>query len=273
LKFNRPFEKYGRRGERAMRLKSMLKRLFDKIVQAGLASVLGGLLLTYFPLDRMTQPTTVKVTQASPEMMQLLRDEHGLMLDFAKEQVASEKSRGAADPSGQSDAAEASAGPAAQVTPPQPRPMPVVALAAPKAAAPRSKPPVTSASIPSAALSQPPVPASQPAPAPASQPAPAPASQPAPAPASQPVPAPASQAAPQPAPQPAARTDDSLLAKTIGIKDQVVSATQRAVSATIGVIPTWFGSLGDRIGGDGQSPRPPANLVSASWTVPGAIAQ
>ena len=79
--------------------------------------------------------------------------------------------------------------------------------------------------------------------------------------------------APQPLPQAAARPDDSLLAKTIGIKDQVVSATQRAVSATIGVIPTWFGSLGDRIGGDGQSPRPPANLVSASWTMPGAIAQ
>jgi hypothetical protein len=244
LKFNRPFEKYGRRGERAMRLKSMLKRLFDKIVQAGLASVLGGLLLTYFPLDRMTQPTTVKVTQASPEMMQLLRDEHGLMLDFAKEQVASEKSRGAADPIERSDAAEASVGPAAQVGAPPPRPMPVVALAAPKAAAPRTKAPVTSASILSAAPSQPPAPASQPVPTPASQPA------------------------PQLAPQPAARTDDSLLAKTIGIKDQVVSATQRAVSATIGVIPTWFGSLGDRIGGDGQSPRPPANLVSASWIVP-----
>jgi hypothetical protein len=238
LKFNRPFEKYGRRGERAMRLKSMLKRLFDKIVQAGLASVLGGLLLTYFPLDRMTQPTTVKVTQASPEMMQLLRDEHGLMLDFAKEQVASEKSRTAADPSGQIDANEAPAAPAAQVAPTPPRPMPVVALAAPKAAAPRSKPPVASASMPLPAPSQPPAPASQPA--------------------------------AQSAPQPAARADDSLLAKTIGIKDRVVSATQRAVSATIGVIPTWFGSLGDHIGGDGQSPRPPANLVSASWIVPGA---
>jgi hypothetical protein len=220
-----------------MRLKSLLKRLFDKIVHdalpAGLASILGGLLLTHFNIDRVPQPMTVKVTQASPEMMQLLRDEHGLMLDFAKEQVASEKSRGAADPNERSDATEAPAGQVAP-TPPLPRPMPVIALAAPKAAAPRSTPPVTSASMPSAAPSQPPAPASQ------------------------------------PAPQPAARTDDSLLAKTIGIKDQVVSATQRAVSATIGVIPTWFGSLGDRIGGDGQSPRPPANLVSASWIVPGA---
>jgi hypothetical protein len=245
LKFNRPFEKYGRRGERAMRLKSLLKRLFDKIVHdalpAGLASILGGLLLTHFNIDRVPQPMTVKVTQASPEMMQLLRDEHGLMLDFAKEQVGSEKSRSAADPIERGDAAEASAAPAAQVTPtpPLPRPMPVVALAAPKAAAPRSKTPVTgastSAALPSPAPSQPPAPAPQPA-----------------------------------APQPAARTDDSLLAKTIGIKDQVVSATQRAVSATIGVIPNWFGSLGDRISGDGQSPRPPANLVSASWIMPSA---
>ena len=78
-----------------MRFKSVLKRLFDKIVQdalpAGLASILGGLLLTHFQLDRAPQPTTVKVAQASPEMMQLLRDEHGLMADILKVQLANEK--------------------------------------------------------------------------------------------------------------------------------------------------------------------------------------
>ena len=88
-----------------MRLKSLLKRLVDKIVKdalpAGLASILGGLLLTHFQIDRVPQPTTVKVTQASPEMMQLLRDEHGLIIDFVKEQVASEKNRGGADQSAQ----------------------------------------------------------------------------------------------------------------------------------------------------------------------------
>jgi len=221
-----------------MRLKFLLKRLVDKIVKdalpAGLASILGGLLLTHFQLDRLPQPTTVKVTQASPEMMQLLRDEHGLIIDFVKEQVASEKNRGGADQSAQRAAAEASAPPAAEVAPSPPvqRPIPVVALAAPKPAAPRSKNPVVGASLPAPALAQ-------------AQPA-------------------------DPVPQAAARTDDSLLAKTIGIKDQVVSVTQRAVSATIGVIPSWFGSLGDRIGGEGQSPRPPANLVSASWIVPSA---
>jgi hypothetical protein len=216
-----------------------LKRLVDKIVKdalpAGLASILGGLLLTHFQLDRVPQPTTVKVTQASPEMMQLLRDEHGLIIDFVREQVASEKSRGSADQSGQR-VTEASAPPAVQVAPsPVQRPIPVVALAAPKPAAPRSKNQVVGASLPAPALAQ-------------AQPA-------------------------DPVPQAAARTDDSLLAKTIGIKDQVVSVTQRAVSATIGVIPSWFGSLGDRIGGEGQSPRPPANLVSASWIVPSAADQ
>ncbi|MGA8649012.1 MAG: hypothetical protein WB677_00005, partial [Xanthobacteraceae bacterium] len=65
-----------------MRLKTpLLKRLFDKIVKdalpAGLASLLGGLLLTHFQIDRVPETATVKVTPASPEMMQLLRDEHG----------------------------------------------------------------------------------------------------------------------------------------------------------------------------------------------------
>jgi hypothetical protein len=222
-----------------MRFKSMLKRLFDKIVQdalpAGLASILGGLLLTHFHLDRPPQPTTVKVTQASPEMMQLLRDEHGLIVDFVKEQVASEKSRGSADQGGQQGVTEASAAPAARLAPsPAQRSTPVVALSAPKPTASRNKNPVVGASLP--------------APTPA-----LPQAQPA-----------------EPAPQPLARADDSILAKTIGIKDQVISVTHRAVSATIGVIPSWFGSLGDRIGGEGKSPRPPANLVSASWLVPSA---
>ena len=220
-----------------MRFKSVLKRLFDKIVHdalpAGLASILGGLLLAHFQFDRAPQPTTVKVTQASPEMMQLLRDEHGLIVDFVKDQVASEKNRGSGDQGGQRGVTEAFAPLAVQALPAQ-RPVPVVALAAPKPTAPRSRNPVVGASLP------------LPAPAPVqAQPA-------------------------DPVPQPTARTDDSLLAKTIGIKDQVVSVTQRAVSATIGVIPSWFGLLGDRIGGEGQSPRPPANLVSASWIVPSA---
>ncbi len=50
---------------------------------------------------------------------------------------------------------------------------------------------------------------------------------------------------------------------TEAIQNRVVAATQRAV-AVIGGIPSWFGAIGDRIGGESNVPRPPADLVSAS---------
>jgi hypothetical protein len=61
-------------------------------------------------------------------------------------------------------------------------------------------------------------------------------------------------------PSAGARDDDSLLAKTIGITDRVVGASQRAVAA-VGVVPSWFGSIGDRFGGENPTPRPQANLL------------
>jgi hypothetical protein len=214
-----------------MRFKALLKRLFDKIVHdalpAGLASLLGGLLLTYFPIGHVTHQTTVKVTPASPQMMQLLRDEHGLIVDFVKAQAANEKSRGGADQEPQRTVAEAVAPAAAPM--PLPHPNSVVASTAPKPAAPRAKNPLVATATTTAPTS-----------------------------------------AVETAALPAARTDDSWLAKTMGIKDRVVSATQHAVSATFGAIPSWFGSLGDRIGGEAQSPRPPAELVNASWSLSGA---
>jgi hypothetical protein len=217
-----------------MRLKSMLKRLFDKIVHdalpAGLASLIGGLLLTHFQIAQTPQPTTVRVTPASPEMMQLLRDEHVAIVDFVRGQAASDKNRGVAEPEPQHGVAEAVPASVAQVAPvPIPRPSVTAAL---RPAAVRGKTPLVGASAPT--------------------------------PAAAPVPT------IEAAAQPAARADDSLLAKTIGVKDRVVSATTHAVSATIGIIPSWFGSVGDRIGGDGQSPRPPAELVNASWIMSGA---
>jgi hypothetical protein len=45
-----------------------------------------------------------------------------------------------------------------------------------------------------------------------------------------------------------ARDDESLLTRTVGVTDHVIAATQRAVS-TIGVIPSWIGSIGNRLGG------------------------
>lgn len=221
-----------------MRFKSVLKRLFDKIVHdalpTALASILGGLLLTHFQIGQAPQSTTVRVTPASPEMMQLLRDEHVAIVDYVKDQAASEKNRGVAQPDPQPGLAEAAAPGPAQIARALPvaRPTTVIPVATPKSIVVRGKNSVAGASQ----LGQPVAPA-------------------------QSIDVPA---------QPTARADNSLMAKTIGIKDRVISATQHAVSATVGFIPSWFGSVGDRIGGEGPSPRPPADLVSASWTMPGA---
>jgi hypothetical protein len=240
LKFNRPFEKYGPRENGVMRFTMpLLRRFFGKLVHdilpAALASLIGGFLITHFQLNGLPEPVTVPVARASPEMMQLLRDEHGLIGNFVKAQVANEKMANeksanerklGGTAAGESTApVPAEAQPVAAVTsaPPAPRPTPIVAFAPAKPAAPHVKPPVVGASLPPLAA------------------------------------APLQQG--ESAPPPTARNDESLLAKTIGIKDRVVGVTQRAASV-IGGIPSWFGALGDRIGGEDPSPRPPAHLIS-----------
>ena len=74
----------------------LLRRFFGKLVHdilpAALASLLGGFLIAHFQLNRPPDPVTVPVARASPEMIQLLRDEHGLIGNFVKAQIASEKS-------------------------------------------------------------------------------------------------------------------------------------------------------------------------------------
>jgi hypothetical protein len=212
----------------------LLRRFFGKLVHdilpAALASLLGGLLITQFHLNRPPEPVTVPVARASPEMMQLLRDEHGLIGNFVKAQVANEKLANEKS-ANEKKLAGATANDSAAPIPaegqptamPVLRPTAIVALAPARPAAARVKAPVVGASLPPLAA----VPTQQ----------------------------------SESAPTPAAHIDDSLLAKTLGIKDQVVGVTQRAVSA-IGGIPSWFGSLGDRIGGEDPSPRPPAHLIS-----------
>jgi hypothetical protein len=240
LKFNRSFEKYEPRENGVMRFDMLLlKRFFGKLVHdilpAALASVLGGFLITHFQLNRVAAPVTVPVAHASPEMMQLLRDEHGLIVDFVKAQVESEKNAGdskqqvvntkerAANMDGGAPRLAMTSRPAIIAAPPAvSRPATILALAPAKPPAPRTKPPVAGASLPPVA---------------------------------------AASMQPSESPSVAARNDDSLLAKTIGIKDRVVGATQRAVGA-VTEIPSWFGSIGDRFGGDNPSPRPPADLVS-----------
>jgi hypothetical protein len=57
---------------------------------AALASVIAGVLVGY-ELDHTADSRLVRVTPAPPEMMQLLRDEHGLMTNMLKVQLANEK--------------------------------------------------------------------------------------------------------------------------------------------------------------------------------------
>ena len=57
---------------------------------AALASVIAGALVSY-EWDHTAKSRLVRVTPASPAMMQLLRDEHGLVADMLKAQVANEE--------------------------------------------------------------------------------------------------------------------------------------------------------------------------------------
>jgi hypothetical protein len=198
-------------------LARFLAKLVLDILPAALASVIGGFLFTHYQLGRAPQPTAAaQVAPASAEMMQLVRDEHALIVNFLKAQMVAEKTKLTAEDEAPRAAVEAELARAAA----GPR-QAVVAMVAPKPVALHSKTPVVGASLPPLVIAQ------------------------------------------NETVKPAAANPDSLVAKTIGIKDHVVAVTQRVVSV-IGGIPSWIGSIGDHIGGEGETPRPPANLVSAS---------
>ena len=230
----------------------LARRFFGKLIHdilpAALASLLGGFLITHFELNRPPEPVTVKVTPASPEMMQLLRDEHGLIVDLVKTEVAKEKK-----------ASEQNLSERERLSADVEEAVPHLAAEAPHIAA--EAPPMSATIAPPPAPPRPATVAALPAPRPAAlhTKAPVVATSSLPVPAVAPVRLNASLAN-ENVPQPA-RNDDSLLAKTIGIKDRVVAVTQQAVSV-MSAIPSWFGSIGDRIGGEDANPRPPARLVS-----------
>jgi hypothetical protein len=196
----------------------LLKRLVGKLVvdvlPATFVSVLGGVVIAQYQLNHAaaSHPATEQVVPASAEMMQLVRDEHAVIIDYLKTQLAAEKNRHAAE-----DAAVADARLAA-TEPPAPAAAP---LASPRAVATAAKP-VPARTRVATAPDLPPH-----APLLIAQ-------------ADQAVSvAPAADAVPE---------SKSLLTKTIEIKDHVVGATLHAVSA-IGSIPSWIASMGDRIGG------------------------
>ena len=197
----------------------LLKRLLTKVVHdvlpAALASIIGGFLFTHLQLGWGQERVAAPAAPASAEMMQLLRDEHGLIVSFVQARIADEKKQLTANANAGDGAAEPQLGAGTAGSRPS-----AVAMAAAKA---HAKHPLTAATLQPLLIAR----------------------------------------VQQHEENKSAVQDRSLLAKTIGIKDHVVAVTQRVVSA-IGGIPTWIGTIGDRIGGEDPSPRPPASLVSAS---------
>jgi hypothetical protein len=214
---------------------SLRRRFLNKLVidafPAALTSVVGGFLVTQYQFNHsvVLHPVAAQTASASAEMIQLVRDEHGAIMDYLKAQIAAEKARNSvadvADARAVADAKLASDKAAADklasevlaVTSAKSAPvansMPAVVVTA-KATTPRKATTVAAA-----------------APLVVAQAAPGVAA------------APVVQLAPPP-PQP-----KSLLAKTLDIKDHVVAATSHAawtaVSA-IGGLPSWIASMSDR---------------------------
>jgi hypothetical protein len=240
-----------------------LSRFFRKFVlealPAALASLLGGFLFAQFHAGSApaSLPRAEQVTPASPEVMALVRDEHAAVVGYVKSQIAAEKKRLAAEDAetahavevakAEEKAAEEKAAQAAQEQAEQEQSAqdnnnvpekvasglnsadakPVsqaparrsAANVAPKLVLPRNKPAIVVA-------------ASAPAPSAGGTPL---------------VIAQADRTA-QPDDNSSGRLahdSDSLLAKTLDLKDQVVAATRHAVSA----IGDVFTSVGEHISG------------------------
>jgi hypothetical protein len=197
---------------------TLVARLASKLVldilPATTASLIGGVLFAHYGLGRVTEPAA-QVTPASAEMMQLLRDEHGVIVSFLNAQVEREKAELASGDALRQGSGEAAA--KANI----PARTPVTA----KPASPRTRD--TVAATVSAPL----------------------------------VIAQVQQAEDTSAPP--SPTAQVLIAKTMGLKDRVVSVTHRVVSA-FGGIPSWMGLIGDHLGGTDPKSHPLTNAVATS---------
>lgn len=197
-------------------------KLVLDILPAVLASVIGGFLFTQYHFGHAGPPQLVAVQPASPEMLAMVRDEHALIMDYLKAQMAAEKRRdAAADAATARAVAEARTAADAKLTAAlmasQMRTSAPPALAAKAAPAAHHNPPASFTSAPHAPLEI----------AQANQ--------------TETV-AVADGAGPD---DRLARDPDSLLAKTLDLKDHVVAATRHVVS----VIGDVFASVGGSIGG------------------------
>ena len=192
-----------------------LPRLLGKFVldvlPAALASVIGGILFTQYqfghPVAR--QPVAEQAEPASAEMMAMVRDEHALIMNYLNSQIAAERSRDVAQ---DADSARAAADAKAADQ--------VLAAAAPTQRSAASSVPAKAAhgKAPTVAPPHAPLVIAQ------------------------------AQQDQDGGSAPGARLTsdpDSLLAKTLDIKDHIVAATRHVVS----VIGDAVASVGERIGG------------------------
>jgi len=206
------------------------------ILPAALASVIGGFLFTQYQLGRAAPPPPAEqMSPASAEVLALVRDEHDAIVGYLKSQMAAEKNRLAAEDADTARAvADAKAAQekvaaenearekalaeqnAAELKLPPAAPARHLALATPaKVVLPRAKPSATPNPVAETQVAM--VQSEQNA----------------------------------PAADRLARDPDSLLAKTLDLKDHVVAATKHAVAA----LGDMFASVGERIGGSSPSPR------------------
>ena len=206
------------------------------ILPAALASVIGGFLFTQYQLGRAAPPAPAEqVSPASAEVLALVRDEHDAIVGYLKSQMAAEKNRLAAQ-----DAETARA--VADAKAAKDNEAQEKALAEQNAVDITLPTTLSARHLASAMAAKVVLPRTKPAAAPN----PVTATQ---------VAMVQSEQNPQ---QNAASTDrlardpDSLLAKTLDLKDHVVAVTKQAVAA----LGDMFASVGERIGGSSPSPRP-----------------
>ncbi len=216
-------------------LARFIAKLIVDALPAAMASVIGGFLITQYQVSHQApRPAAGQVAPASAEMMALVRDEHSMIVDYLKTQMAAEKSRHVAEDQAEARAAAnarlaaaAEAAAAAAVPVPAPAVRVPAATAAARPVATRPKVAAVAAAVPPP---QPLVTAQTDTPV---------------------VTVPAATTAPE---------SRSLLAKTLDIKDNVVHATWHAVSA-IGSIPSW---IADRIGGNNANSNSDARQFTTS---------
>ena len=68
-------------------------KVIHDVLPAALASLIGGFLLTHYGFGRPWDPPAVQAAPASVRMMDVLRDEHTLVVNFLQTEIAKEKNQ------------------------------------------------------------------------------------------------------------------------------------------------------------------------------------